>query len=371
MTVKLWPTAVPSDTELRNLSLRMSLWVGWIAYAIYILALEWAADPGFLVPFLVICAGLHGLAVIGYYLNKPLFAANWMVLVFLFCFTVMNLYGFTRSQSAEYYFLLIPALIFMVLPPERREWQNSLLTLTLALLTLVFIMPEAENPWFVMTEESYRYFKWLDLVVCFFGMSIVCRYFIHRLMQQRSRLERLALTDALTGLPNRYGLMQQLAHWYNQGQPFAVFLIDVDEMRTINRRHGHEIGDTLMRKLAQRLRTDIHELSLIARVGADQLVIATDAVSDDDIALSLARRIQTTASRMGFDLGGRAERIEVSVGTTLSLDREASETLLFRLGQALRTARDKPGRVHMIPPRQEDTSAEFEAASEPSLAGRY
>ncbi|GGX73394.1 GGDEF domain-containing protein [Saccharospirillum salsuginis] len=365
MTVKFWPTAVPGDSELRSLSLRMSLWVGLIAYGIYILALEFTAESGFLVPFLLLCAGLHGLALISYYLDKPLFAATWMVLVFLFCFTIMNLFGFTRMQSAEYYFLLIPALIFMVLPPERREWQNTLLTLTLALLTLVFIVPEPAEPWFVMSEDAYRRFKWLDLVVCFIGMAVVCRYFIYRLMHQRNQLERLALTDALTGLPNRHGLMRQLATWYNQGQPFAVYLLDVDEMRAINRRHGHEIGDTLMRKLAQRLRADIDELALIARVGADQFVIAVEAMTDEDVTLSLARRIQSSASRMAFDLGGRAERIEVSIGTTLSLDREEPQALLARLGQALRQARDKADRVHLMPAQADVAEG---VSAEPSSA---
>jgi len=370
MTVKFWPTAVPGDSELRSLSLRMSLWVGMIAYGIYILALEFTAESGFLVPFLLLCAALHGVALIAYYLDKPLFAATWMVLVFLFCFTIMNLFGFTREQSAEYYFLLIPALIFMVLPPERREWQNTLLTLTLALLTLVFLMPEPANPWYLMSEDAYRRFKWLDLVVCFMGMAVVCRYFIFRLMQQRSQLERLALTDALTGLPNRHGLMRQLATWYNQGEPFAVYLLDVDEMRAINRRHGHEIGDTLMRKLAQRLRADIDELALIARVGADQFVIAVQSMSDEEVTLSLARRIQSSASRMAFDLGGRAERIEVSIGTTLSLDREEPQALLARLGQALRQARDKADRVHLIPPQIDVAEGETAVPAAASLASR-
>lgn len=371
MTVKFWPTAVPGDTELRNLSLRMSLWVGWAAYGIYILALELTAESGFLVPFLMICGGLHGLAIMAYYLNKSLFAATWMILVFLFCFTLMNLFGFTRMQSAEYYFLLIPALIFMVLPPDRREWQNTLLTLTLALLTLVFVMPEPADPWFVMSEEAYRRFKWLDLVVCFLGMTVVCRYFIHRLMQQRSQLERLALTDALTGLPNRHGLMQQLAAWYNHGQPFAVHLLDVDEMRAVNRRHGHEIGDTLMRKLAQRLRTDIDELTLIARVGADQFVIAVEGIAHEDVALSLARRIQSSASRMAFDLGGRAERIEVSIGTTLNLDREEPQALMSRLGRALRQARDKADRVHLLPPQADEVPERAGMTPASPLAPRF
>ncbi len=348
MTAKFWPASVPSDSELRNLSLRMSLWVGLIAYAIYTLALYTTAKAGFLVPFLVLCGGLHSLALIAYYLNKPLIAATWMILVLLFCFTLMNIFGFTPTQSAEYYFLLVPAVIFMVLPPERREWQNTLLTLSVALLTLVFILPGSASPWFVMDADDYRRFKWLDLVVCFVGMALVCRYFIHRLVQQRNQLERLALTDALTGLPNRHGLIRQLANWYNQSQPFAVFLLDVDEMRAINRRYGHEIGDTLMRKLAQRLRSDIEEQTLIARVGADQFVIALGQELGSKATLNLARRIQASASRMAFDLGGRAERIDVSVGATRSLNEEEPQKLLSRLGQSLMLAREQPDRLYLL-----------------------
>lgn len=373
MSVNTWSTAVPSDTELRAKSLHASLWAALLAYGVYTLALIVTAEAGFLVPFLLLCASLHCLALVAFYFGKTLVASVWMILVALFSFTLMNTLGFSKGQAAEYYFILVPALIFMVLPPERREWQNTLLTLTIALLTLTFIVPEPTQPWFSMTEEEYRRFKWLDILVCLLCLAVVSRNFIHRLLQQRSQLERLALTDTLTGLPNRHGLLQRLAQWYNQSRRFSVLLLDVDDFRQINRRSGHDVGDILMRKLAQRLRADIGDGIAIGRVAGDQFMMGTDQITQAKALMALAKQVQTSVSRMSFDLNGRSERIGISIGATLSADREQPLDLTNRLAQALRLAREQDnGQIYLLEPETSpvgETGARLSGSAK--LATRY
>lgn len=373
MSANNWSTAVPSDTELRAKSLRASLWAALLAYSVYILALIMTAEAGFLVPFLLLCAGLHCLALVAFYLGKTLVASVWMILVVLLCFTLMNTLGFSKEQSAEYYYILVPALIFMVLPPERREWQNTLLTLAIALLTLTFIVPGPSQPWYTMTEEEYFRFKWLDILVCFLCLAVVSRNFIQRLLQQRSQLERLALTDTLTGLPNRHGILQRLAQWYNQGRRFSVLLLDVDDFRQINRRSGHDVGDILMRKLAQRLRADIGDDIAIGRVAGDQFMMATDQIIEAKALMALAKRVQTSVSRTSFDLNGRTERIGISIGATSSADREQPQDLTNRLAQALRMAREQNnGQIHLLEPEINPVSnAGARLSASAKLATRY
>lgn len=371
MSMKYWPVAVPGDTELRNHSVLVSLCVILLAYGAYTLVLMLTAEPTFLVTFLILCAGLHSLGLAAYYLGRPLLASVWMTLVLLFCLTMMNIRGFTNEQSAQYYFILVPALIFMVLPPNRREWQITLLTLTLALLTLTFALPEVSDPWFVMSAEDYRRYKWVDLALCVLCMAVVSRFFIYRLLQQRNQLERLALTDTLTGLPNRHGIMRHLADWYNRGQRFSVLLLDVDDFREINRRSGHDVGDILMRKLAQRLRSDIDEPILIARVGGDQFLVANDQYTEPRAVLDLAARLQASASRMGFDLGGWSERISISIGATLSMSDEQPRELTNRLAQALRQARERTLRLHLLMPETDDPPDPPSVPYPSGLAAKY
>ncbi|WP_028669160.1 GGDEF domain-containing protein [Saccharospirillum impatiens] len=330
---------MPSDAELRSQSLRHCLWIGVFAYALYTLVLEVTAPPSVLGLFLVFCGALHALAILAYYLSRPILASIWMIAVLLFCITVMNLYGFTREQSAEYYFLLVPPLIFMVLPPEQRQWQLSLLTVTVVLLTLVFVLPRASTPWFPMSTDDHASYKWLDLMVCMLAMSVVCRSFITRLLRQRDQLERLALIDPLTGLPNRNASLERMATLYNQAIRFSVVILDIDDFREVNRRRGQEVADVLVRKLAQRLRTHLPESVYLARVGGDQFMVVSDRAITPESVESLMARLQEVVIRRSFELGNGSERVRVSLGGTLSEATESPQALNRRLMQALAQAR--------------------------------
>ncbi len=360
VSVKYWTSAVPSDAELRSQSLRHCLWLGLFAYGLYTLVLEVTAPPSVLGLFLVLCGGLHALAILAYYLSRPLLASIWMIIVLLFCISVMNLYGFTPEQSAEYYFLLVPPLIFMVLPPEQRQWQLSLLTLTVVLTTLVFLLPRGTSPWFTMSSDDYAGYKWLDLMVCLMAMSVVCRSFITRLLRQRDQLERLALIDQLTGLPNRNASLERMATLYNQAQPFSVVILDIDDFREVNHRKGQEMADVLVRKLAQRLRTHLPESDFMARVGGDQFMVVSDRATSAESVEALMLQLQEVVTRRNFEMGSASERLRVSLGATLSELSESPQALNRRLMQALGLARADERKRFLLNP---GTSAEKPAAS--------
>ncbi|WP_157954462.1 GGDEF domain-containing protein [Saccharospirillum mangrovi] len=344
--MKVWPMAVPSDAELQQFATRILLWALLLAYFAYAALLQLTETHPAFTLFPLLCAGLHLFGLIGFYWGKTLFAAIWLTLVLLFNFTIINLFGFNDAQGPDYYFIMVPALIFMILPPQQREWQISLLTLTLALLTLCFIVPEPTEPWLLLTDRQVYVFKWFDLVLCLLYMAITCRFFIHRLLQQRNQLERLALIDTLSGLPNRHGLMQHLAGWFNEGRPFCVLLLDIDGYTDLGRRLGQDAGDQLIRKLVQRVRTDITQPLVIGRFTEHQLMLASDMDIDTDKALDLAQQVEATAGRLAFDLGGRSERIQVHIGVTLASPDELPHALLQRLTLALQQAR------HQTPPIQ-------------------
>ncbi|PTY38514.1 hypothetical protein BGP77_12470 [Saccharospirillum sp. MSK14-1] len=363
--------AVPSDAQLQELATRIMLWALLLVYLLYAALLRLTDTHPMMALFPVFCAGLHLLGIIGFYLGKTLFASVWMTLVVLLDITIINLYGFNDSQGAEYYFIMVPALIFMVLPPQQREWQISLLTLTLALLSLCFILPEPTDPWLIISAEQIHRFKWLDLVVCLLCMAITCRFFIHRLLQQRAQLERLALIDTLTGLPNRHGLMQQLAGWFNEGRPFSVFLVDIDDYPEISRRLGQDAGDQLIRKLVQRLRTETNANLFVGRFTEHQLMLASDAVIQPAGITELALQIHDSSTRLAFDLGGHNERIQVSIGATLASANELPPSLLQRLTSALQKARSLTPKVHLILADPTMTSAEVASHSDVQLAPPY
>jgi len=99
----------------------------------------------------------------------------------------------------------------------------------------------------------------------------------HRLRGAISTIAYQARYDGLTDLPNRNFFAEQLgadirAALRNQ-QKFALLVLDLDHLREINDVLGHEVGDALLQRVAERIRTSIREDDLLARIGGDEFAI--------------------------------------------------------------------------------------------------
>ncbi|SHI98449.1 diguanylate cyclase (GGDEF) domain-containing protein [Malonomonas rubra DSM 5091] len=95
-------------------------------------------------------------------------------------------------------------------------------------------------------------------------------------------------TDHLTGLPNRYAFEQNLnaaiERYQQDGTPFAVMFIDINDFKLINDRFGHDAGDQALIEIALRLRTHIRKQDLVARYAGDEFVALLDGVfSNEDL----------------------------------------------------------------------------------------
>ncbi|UXH80790.1 GGDEF domain-containing protein [Roseateles amylovorans] len=91
------------------------------------------------------------------------------------------------------------------------------------------------------------------------------------------RLTTYALTDALTGLPNRRALFDDLQRLLNRavrdGTSVLVGCIDLDGFKAINDRYGHQVGDRFLQAVAQRLSLELRGSDLLARMGGDEFVV--------------------------------------------------------------------------------------------------
>ncbi len=162
----------------------------------------------------------------------------------------------------------------------------------------------------------------------------------HRLTEE---LERQALFDALTDLPNRRLLEDNLRLAISRNKRraslMAVGLIDLDDFKTVNDRFGHEFGDDLLRQLATRFRNLIRETDLLARLGGDEFVLVVEdldklEVNDqlDAILSHLHRAVESP-----IDLGeGRVVKVGMSMGVALYPDdAQDIEDLLRRADFAM------------------------------------
>ncbi|HZR02860.1 MAG TPA: diguanylate cyclase [Burkholderiales bacterium] len=161
------------------------------------------------------------------------------------------------------------------------------------------------------------------------------RRFAAELAVANRRLQQAALTDSLTGLPNRrYGMERLEQEWAasQRGQrPLACMIIDLDLFKQVNDNHGHDIGDMLLRQVANVLRKEIRAEDVICRMGGEEfLVISTDTGLVP--AVHLAERLRLAAAKAPLRAGSSTFHVTISVGVA---QREPS---MQRIDELLKVA---------------------------------
>ncbi|MCC5647287.1 EAL domain-containing protein [Nostoc sp. CHAB 5824] len=107
-----------------------------------------------------------------------------------------------------------------------------------------------------------------------------------------------ALHDPLTNLPNRTLLVERLELAINRAKRietyrYAVLFLDLDRFKVINDSLGHLAGDQLLKTIAQKLKTHLREVDLVARIGGDEFVILLEEISGIEKAIQITERILT------------------------------------------------------------------------------
>jgi diguanylate cyclase (GGDEF)-like protein len=131
---------------------------------------------------------------------------------------------------------------------------------------------------------------------------------------------KMATHDELTQLANRYMLRQHyqtLAARAARGEGYAVHCIDLDDFKPINDRHGHAMGDEVLKLAAGRISKTVRQSDIVARVGGDEFVVLQASVSSSHEAEILAKRVLDAISEP-YEVDGIQLRLTASIGVTLS-----------------------------------------------------
>jgi diguanylate cyclase (GGDEF)-like protein/PAS domain S-box-containing protein len=145
------------------------------------------------------------------------------------------------------------------------------------------------------------------------------------------QLERLAMHDVLTGLPNRANLYERLQNMLAvRGEDaVAVFFIDLDRFKEVNDSMGHVPGDLLLREVAKRLENSIGREGIVARLGGDEFVVCLSGKLD---RLHLSSRAQMLLDTLAepVTILEQEVRIRASIGICICPDDGTTRELLFQ-----------------------------------------
>jgi two-component system cell cycle response regulator len=148
------------------------------------------------------------------------------------------------------------------------------------------------------------------------------------LFRVNQKLEQMAVTDGLTGCFNRRYLMQQLEHEVLLNMryqiPFSIFLFDIDHFKQINDKHGHLVGDEVIRSTADIVRTKLRRTDILARYGGEEFTIYLPHTNREQSEL-LAERIMLAVGDNWIDTGTEKVHVTISMGVV----SESSEDLSF------------------------------------------
>jgi len=178
----------------------------------------------------------------------------------------------------------------------------------------------------------------------------------------KRELIRLAHYDDLTNLPNRPNLLAQLNRALVEGKHekylVGVLFLDLDGFKNVNDTFGHQIGDRLLRFVAEQLKSAVRATDLVARLSGDEFAILIPALKSERLAGQIADKVLRQLSQTAFHDNGRAIYVGASIGIAVfPKDATNAEDLLRCADQAMYAAKSAGGITYRFHGKTNEVSA--------------
>ncbi len=164
------------------------------------------------------------------------------------------------------------------------------------------------------------------------------------LAASNERLQRLALTDALTELPNRRFAMERFEQEWalskRGDRTLSCMMVDIDYFKPINDKYGHQAGDEALKWVANALRQSARTQDVVCRYGGEEFVVICPDTGID-AAYKCAERLRLNVAALKFKSQENSIRLTVSIGVAQKKEGVASiERLLSRADECLYAAKE-------------------------------
>ncbi len=305
----------------------------------------WMVFPSFII--LIICLLIPVLAD---NLEKPI-----IVLILLVAFVYIPFLYFTNGGNDGVVMILFILILFYEAFYLNGKMLKIIISATIIFYSLLVIYGHYHPQYIMRYNSSFDKFivsllvlDSVAIVVSIVAISVFKGYryehmksvrLSQELEKQNKSLVELSIRDQLTGVYNRRHfisiLNSELEYFKTYKQHFYLLMIDIDDFKQINDKHGHLFGDDVLRKVAQQLVISTREHDIIARYGGEEFVAVISHLNPDD-SLTISERIRSNISKL--DLRYNA-KVTVSIGITSNIESDSIEEVIERADKMLYKAK--------------------------------
>lgn len=177
-------------------------------------------------------------------------------------------------------------------------------------------------------------------------LTVVCNQAAQAIAdaQLHAQVERMAVTDGLTGIFNHRRFQERLAEEFQRiaryPEPLSLLIADIDHFKKINDTYGHPVGDLILKRIAKILVRLTRSVDIVARYGGEEFVIAL-LKTESPQAKQLAERVRKTVEATEFEVQGNTIHVTLSIGiATCPEDARTREALIEHADRALYHAKN-------------------------------
>lgn len=189
----------------------------------------------------------------------------------------------------------------------------------------------------------------LRYAVSFLSMLLYCAHYL----EMRRKLNQHARRDIFTGLYNKVFFSRAVQKWIDRGDPFCLFILDIDDFKSINDTYGHMVGDDVILHLAHSLEEICPIGTMISRFGGDEFVFAQRDTNEEKFApwLDQLQDLRYKAT------DGTCIKFTVSIGVCESSDFTQYEKIYRKADECLYVSKKLgKGRYTLYSPSNSDYS---------------
>ena len=187
------------------------------------------------------------------------------------------------------------------------------------------------------------------------------------------KLQRMATTDELTGLPNRREAMARLADYWaaanRADEPLACMMLDIDHFKRCNDTHGHDVGDAVLRDTARVLKRCARAGETVFRLGGEEFVVLCPGATTETAAVG-ADRLRAAVEANRIEQGRVSLGVTISVGVAERSHRSSSPDDLLKLADGALYEAKRSGRNRVCVAGTGDPTVSQPASHEPLVVTR-